>query len=812
MDVRLDRRKGWAGVSIGLALAVLVLASFLRLYRLGHQSLWADEMSSLVTAVKPVPQLLYDISNEIHPPLYHLMLKVWISVFGTSEAGIRSLSVLFGIVLVGLTYLLGRRIFGGQVGLLAAFLAAIAPFQVYYSQEARMYMPLAAVGAAAVYSFVRFLEQENAVERGGGRRAAVWSWAAAYVLANGAGLWLHYSYPIVLVMESLLYGLWLALTWRRRAGPPRALRWAVMQFLVLAVYLPWLPIGYRQVSTWPAISAPHGLAFIVEEALRLFSLGQSVDPQRVGWTLALFAVLFVVGLLPYSMGYRQGDSRSPRFRVTAYVLIVCYALFPVLMMYGLSLLRPAYRPKFFLVGSPAFSIILARGILGPLWLCRTTTTAARLASGVWGVTCLVLVVMPILGSLNSYYYDPRYARDDYRGIAEYVQAVERAGDAVLLNAAGQKDVWNYYYRGDLPVYPLPRQRPPSAERTVQELEEIATKHSRLFAVFWATEESDPERLVEGWLDRHAYKALDSWYGNVRCVIYALPKAPAESDMAYPLDAVLGDEIRLRGYTLHNERLHAGEVLQLTLFWEALKAIDGRYRVFVHLLNADNEIVGQRDAEPGGGARLTDTWEPGEVIIDNYGVLVQPGTPPGTYRAVVGMYQIDGGRRLQVTGGGGSGADHVLLASVEVRSPEAGLPVEAYGIQHPVSGGEFDGLELVGYDLYRLGWEHDPQKALRPGDTVHLNLYWRVKAPLAAREVQLRLVERGGDVVSEYRLPLGNASSPPSSWGVGEIVRDQYNIPLGADLGAGTYLFEVSAPTGDGLARGPALRLEAFPVR
>ncbi|HID28697.1 MAG TPA: hypothetical protein EYP19_01685, partial [Desulfobacterales bacterium] len=127
---------------IGLLLITL-LALALRLYRLDGQSFWADEMSSLVSAAKPVPRLLHDISNEIHPPGYHLTLKAWVGIFGIGEAGVRSLSVFFGLALVLLTYLIGRRISGEWAGLVAAFLAAISPFQVYYSQEARMHMPLA---------------------------------------------------------------------------------------------------------------------------------------------------------------------------------------------------------------------------------------------------------------------------------------------------------------------------------------------------------------------------------------------------------------------------------------------------------------------------------------------------------------------------------------------------------------------------------------------------------------------------------------------------------------------------------------------
>ena len=88
-------------------------------------------------------------------------------------------------------------------------------------------------------------------------------------------------------------------------------------------------------------------------------------------------------------------------------------------------------------------------------------------------------------------------------------------------------------------------------------------------------------------------------------------------------------------------------------------------MFVHLLDADNHIIGQRDAEPGGGVALTSTWAPGETIVDNYGILVRPGTPSGTYRVEIGLYSVDNGERLPVTKGPDVGTDRVLLPPIAI---------------------------------------------------------------------------------------------------------------------------------------------------
>jgi mannosyltransferase len=412
-------------------------------------------------------------------------------------------------------------------------------------------------------------------------------------------------------------------------------------------------------------------------------------------------------------------------------------------------------------------------------------------------------------SLRNYYFVPRFARDDYRGIARYIEAVGRTGDAVLLNAPGQRDVFGYYYHGDLPVYPLPRQRPVNAGQTVQELETIGGANRRLFAVFWATEESDPTRVVESWLDEHAYKALDSWRGNVRLVVYSLPAARSSHDIQHPLDAVLGDSVALLGYTLPTEAVRAGDVMQLTLFWKALAPLPARYRVFVHLLDADNHIVGQRDAEPGGGVRLTTTWKPDEIIVDNYGIVIRPGTPPGPYRVEVGLYAVDGGQRLPVSRGSEPGGDQVLLPAVQVELPESALPVEALGIR-TLSPKDLGAVQLLGYDLFRLGHEHEEDQTFHVGDVAHVNLYWKKVGALPDVTLTLQALDARGAVRAEQHGPVGGSSHPASAWQPGEVVRDQYDVPL-SGLSAGGYRLKLILTAAGGPSF-PEVVLDGFSVQ
>jgi mannosyltransferase len=639
----------------------LLLSFALRFYRLDAQSLWADEGASIVQAGRSLSAIAFHTARDIHPPLYYYLLHFWVQFLGDGEIAVRSLSAILGVLLVGLIFLLGRRLADpadNKTGLVAAFVAALSPFQVYYSQEARMYILLAALGAATVYAALRYVEAEH--QAGAGLKPApteVYLWAAVYVLAAAGGLYTHYAFPAVLAAVNLAY---LAAAWRDGPGWRRVGRWLLLQCGALLLFAPWLPTAYRQVTGWPAPAQPVPPDVALKTPLRLLGLGLSPDGPGTEWLAAGFAVLALIGLWAATKGPRSTFHR---------LLLPLYLLLPVLLT--VALFKPAYL-KFLLVASPAFCLAVGQGLTLP-WRMLSSRRLPNLREGLrWGWLGLGLLFVGLVSalSLRNYYFDPRYARDDYRGIARYVEAAGRDGDAIILNAPGQEEIFGYYYEGDLPIYPLPRQRPPDEAQTVEELAELARRHERIFALFWATAESDPQGLVEGWLDGQAYKAWDAWHGNVRLAIYATP-ATGQPAVEEKLDARLGAAIVLQGYQLYRDKVLAGDILPVTLLWKAEEIPATNYKVFVHVVDRQGRVAAQRDSEPLGGRRPTTSWQPGEIIEDNYGILIPPGTPPGSYRLLAGMYDPADGARLPVSLGEQEGLDSVPLGEVAiVTSPPA----------------------------------------------------------------------------------------------------------------------------------------------
>jgi hypothetical protein len=128
---------------------------------------------------------------------------------------------------------------------------------------------------------------------------------------------------------------------------------------------------------------------------------------------------------------------------------------------------------------------------------------------------------------------------------------------------------------------------------------------------------------------------------------------------------LGNKAVLYGYDLSTEELHPGETLYLTLYWQALESMDTSYTVFTHLLDEGNQVRGQMDSIPVGGARPTTGWVPGEYLTDEYQLIVDADAPAGEYLLEVGMYDASTPdfRRLPLMDSAGNVLDKRIVLEV-----------------------------------------------------------------------------------------------------------------------------------------------------
>ena len=139
------------------------------------------------------------------------------------------------------------------------------------------------------------------------------------------------------------------------------------------------------------------------------------------------------------------------------------------------------------------------------------------------------------------------------------------------------------------------------------------------------------------------------------------------EIQHPLRANLADKAVLLGYDLDKTTVQPGDALHLTLYWQALARMETSYAVFVHLLDAQELTWGQQDNLPVKGAHPTTSWLPGEVVSDEYEIVVDATAPAGEYQIEVGMYDLGTMLRLPAFDEQGNPlpSDRILLGKVSV---------------------------------------------------------------------------------------------------------------------------------------------------
>lgn len=604
-------------------LGTLLLATGLRFYQLDAQSFWNDEGNSARLVERPLPLIIAGAAGDIHPPGYYLLLHAWRSLIGETEFALRAYSALCGVLTVAVTAAVGKRVGGWATALGAAGFVAIHPLAIYYSQEARMYAQLGLVSILTLWAAMRTVEvdSKNAREV----RSRFTPYLLPFSLSIALGLYTQYAYSFALFGLNVAFGLW----WLTSRPWDWRLLWTWISAHALGglLFVPWAPIALRA-SGWRPPDLDAAPAF--QALTRTLMVGITLPADTGNYIISMLGVLIGIAVLT--------RVKQPFFKWATLGM----ALMPAALILGLGIYRPAYLKFLMASVSPV-------GVLLTLPFTPHPQRASRLRR--WSSLLLLGTLLPMSAiALNNLYHNAAYARDNYRAIATRIteegrgaEDAARLGDAVILSAPNQWEVFTYYYRGPLPVYPAPY-RPNAADVEVW-LDAVLAQHNRVFVLFWGDTESDPERLIEPRLAQRAYKARDAWLTSIRVALYGVGDLPPT-----PLNVTnynLGTDIVLTGYNVPAHTFEAGDIVPLTLFWQTAVVPQERYKVFIHLVDETGALQAQTDTEPGSGFNITAQWPVAQPIADRYGVLLPPDIGAGDYTLLVGMYSF-AGERLPIT--------------------------------------------------------------------------------------------------------------------------------------------------------------------
>lgn len=405
----------------------IVAAAALRIWGLGEQSFWYDEWDTAYMTQLSFDGMLDRLHVELSPPIYFVVTWLWAIPFGDSEFSLRAVSAIAGIVLVPVLYLAAKELVNRRAGLIVAWLAAINPVLVWYSQEARSYSLMILLTAVSFLFFVRAMK--------GDERAVIW-WA----VSSAAALATHYLSGAVLVPEAI----WLLL----RAPQARGRLLAGIG-LVTVVGLALIPLIDSQFghSGWISI-IPLGPR--LEAIPQTFVLGLYAPGRWPGWLpwlpLAGFAAAVVYGL-------RRGEPEERSGLLLAGAIGVIGAVI---------LVAPVLTDNDYLITRNLLGLWVPFGIAAGIALAvRSLGWVGPAAVAVLGIVSIVLI-----GWVQS---DPELQRPDWGDLADAVDPPTAERAFVSLGARGYNAVPLELYLPD--VERLNRKSAP----TVTELVLVRTK-------------------------------------------------------------------------------------------------------------------------------------------------------------------------------------------------------------------------------------------------------------------------------------------------------------------------------------------------
>lgn len=756
------------------------LALLLRAARLDFQPLWWDEGYSVWFATHPLGQMAALTAQDIHPPLYYALVSLWTAVLGQGPVAFRLFSVLTGTLAVPVSYAAGRRMFGIRAAYLAAFLLAIHPLHIYYSQEVRMYglVALWSVGILAAAWQVFGSSSPGHPERNPhevGMQSKDLRAYAAYLLLTTLALYTQY-YAVFLPIGLTLYALW---RWRRDGRA--LLRWLIAQGVVALLYLPWViyaaPRLVLYVSQKVVADAdrPLDLLAYLARHLAAYIAGHLEGPLAPLWPYALLL------LFPLGVGLALRVVRVERNRLKPRLQSVSDGSLPVaflltvlggaLLLGWLIGLRYPFFPergeRLLLLALPAFVLLAAAAL-------ETLLVRGRRA----GFVTLGLVGAVAGASLWGFYNVPRYADEDYRPLIARTVEQGLPGDTVFCVYPWQVGYWRSYSAhlsgGHAPnaiLSPAPQWGDPVAARLDDALSAGRVwfpAHLALGAIL--------ETQVEAHLTSRALPFANEWYGaGTRLSAWAVDdgettELPAAGGVWARFVVPGAGMLELTGIAANVQPVPAANAITaLALTWGGEAPRNG-LAVSVRLTDDLGQLWAQHDYEPSGGAGAS---------VDRLGLLVPAGTPPGRYRVEVSVRPKASDRPLDALSTDGvSLGTSARLYDLEVLPADRPLGPERLPIATQTNVDLGDGIRFLGYSL-------DAGPAV-PGETRKVSLFWwAMTQPSIDYTAFVQLLGRDGSLAANWEAPPG-AAYPTSAWTDGTLIRTQAFFRAPATLADGRY--------------------------
>ncbi|MDM8527913.1 glycosyltransferase family 39 protein [Anaerolineales bacterium HSG24] len=672
-----------------LILFIILLAFALRLYNLTYHSLWFDESVSVYWAKQDVSRIIevgFTLEEDRLPPLYYLILKSWINLFGLHEFSVRLLSVFIGTLLVPVVIRLARILFSHPVALISGLLVALNPFLIWYSQESRMYAPAVLFGTWAVLSWLNLIKSNSHSNYPLSTthyplsilHSSFFIPHSSFLIPHSSFLIPHFSLFIlfsILALYSHLYagfllpalGLWLLMSY------PRYLKlitlFALSGLIITLSYSPILIAIWR----FSAEATPgHPLTGILERVwwlLHAFTVWQAPLSPRLDMLIPLGVSLFAFGAIlclkrgeaNCRIGFSLSVYRPTKVRPTLRnprMLIVMLLAMPFLIA-NLLLARnylAFFGERYFIVMVPWLLILAA---LGADMFGQQLNRVMTKKIGVQGLFCRLnesctphsffyLTPTVILISLTMFALPGQWSvpasKEAWRQSVTYLADHATPNHGILIHPDWVRHPFQFYFNGPGQTYAA-FSDVDSSTNLDGPLQGVVSDHPVIWLIQSHHDGPDPDRLVEQWFAVRYPLVTELYPPGIVLKGYApgyqMSGLPPEPKL---LDIQFDNGLQLVGYQADETARATDELfhppsgwLHVTLYWSLTEPIPTDQIPFVHLVGPEG-IWGISLDRATDALKLypTSRWQVGQIIRHDLDVNLNPATPSGQYQLVVGL--------------------------------------------------------------------------------------------------------------------------------------------------------------------------------
>lgn len=377
-------------------------------------SIWFDESYSAYLIRGDFGQIWDMTAQDVHPPFFYFALKMWSSIFGTSDVALRFMSVFFGLVAIVFIFHALKKWFGIKTASLGTFFAAISPMFIRYGQEMRMYTMVLAIVAMATYFLALALEK-------GTQKGAKKFWII-YAILIAVGMWTHYfsafAWIAHLVMIIVHFG-----GFKKIFKNKKVFRTLVITYgLAVALYIPWIPSFFAQIKSvqggfWiPPISFNSIADFFT--SVLFFNKAQEVT----GWGFVFGVALVVFFVIGFVKVWKKAQNKTKKKLI--FVSLLASIPFVVMVVLSLPPLTSTFVDRYIL-----YSIVA-------LWILFGIIVSLLKTEWLKNILGVLVIIVAMFGVSFVEHREPRgYVKDI---LAETFIAAND-GEPIIAN-----NVWTYY--------------------------------------------------------------------------------------------------------------------------------------------------------------------------------------------------------------------------------------------------------------------------------------------------------------------------------------------------------------------------------